>query len=360
MATLTEISISTRRFIRYGVYALILILIARFTFNITVLIYKRLNPPPPPPPTVGFGKLSTLSFPVKPLPEGLRYSLETPEGTLPEFPLSLPVYVVMPHTPKIQALEEAQDLSWKLGFAKTGKLKLENVKNVWDFPSTIGPSTLTINIVTGMFSVSYNLQSDPDAIQTFPPSSDEAKAKAIDFFGNVPESAKDIEDSITTTQFFRAEPKGESLALVPAFSQSDAQFTKVNLFRKNFGDEGQYPSVTSKMPEGNMWVLFGGNERKRLIAAEYRYFKIDETVSETYPLITAEVAWNNLKENKGYIASIDEGVKQIIVRKVYLAYYDPDSYTQYFQPVVVFEGDNNFVAYVPAITDEYYGIDETE
>jgi hypothetical protein len=38
-----------------------------------------------------------------------------------------------------------------------------------------------------------------------------------------------------------------------------------------------------------------------------------------------------------------------------MAYYDPDVLSQYFQPIVVFEGDGGFVAYVPAVTAEYYG-----
>ncbi|KKQ73667.1 MAG: hypothetical protein US95_C0050G0001, partial [Candidatus Woesebacteria bacterium GW2011_GWB1_38_5] len=43
----------------------------------------------------------------------------------------------------------------------------------------------------------------------------------------------------------------------------------------------------------------------------------------------------------------------IVIRKVYLAYYDPDQYTEYYQPVIVFEGDDDFTAYVSAIIDDY-------
>jgi len=40
---------------------------------------------------------------------------------------------------------------------------------------------------------------------------------------------------------------------------------------------------------------------------------------------------------------------------VYLAYYDAGVPTDYYQPIIVFEGDQDFLAYVPAIASEYYG-----
>jgi hypothetical protein len=38
---------------------------------------------------------------------------------------------------------------------------------------------------------------------------------------------------------------------------------------------------------------------------------------------------------------------------MFLGYYDPDIYQKYLQPVYVFLGNNGFVAYVPAIKEEY-------
>jgi len=41
---------------------------------------------------------------------------------------------------------------------------------------------------------------------------------------------------------------------------------------------------------------------------------------------------------------------QVTIRNIYLAYFEPVTLTNYLQPIFVFEGDNNFVAYVPAIS----------
>jgi len=95
----------------------------------------------------------------------------------------------------------------------------------------------------------------------------------------------------------------------------------------------------------------GGDQ---VVAAEYHHFALDENKNGIYPIKTSEEAWEELKSGKGYIADLGDNSKgTITIRKVYLAYYDPGQYTEYFQPVVVFEGDNNFVAYIPAVINEY-------
>jgi len=38
---------------------------------------------------------------------------------------------------------------------------------------------------------------------------------------------------------------------------------------------------------------------------------------------------------------------------VRLAYFEPITLVQFLQPVYVFEGDGEFVAYVPAVTEKY-------
>ena len=44
---------------------------------------------------------------------------------------------------------------------------------------------------------------------------------------------------------------------------------------------------------------------------------------------------------------------RIVIRNISLAYYDSDEPQEYLQPIFIFEGDNDFVAYLPAITGEY-------
>ena len=95
---------------------------------------------------------------------------------------------------------------------------------------------------------------------------------------------------------------------------------------------------------------------KKVIGAEYRYFPIDESKSATYPIKTAQQAWEELNAQKAFIASLGENQdQQITIRNIYLAYYDAGVQTDFYQPIIVFEGDRNFKAYLPAVTADYYG-----
>jgi len=46
--------------------------------------------------------------------------------------------------------------------------------------------------------------------------------------------------------------------------------------------------------------------------------------------------------------------KDIILKKMFMGYYDPGIYQQYMQPIYVFLGDDDFVVYVSAIEDSWY------
>ena len=104
-------------------------------------------------------------------------------------------------------------------------------------------------------------------------------------------------------------------------------------------------------------MVSGIREKGRdIIAGEYHYFPVDETKLATYPIKTGDEAWQEFISGSYYPASFgttNDG-DSIKIRKIYLAYYDPGVYMEFFQPVYVFEGDQNLVGYVPAVTLEHY------
>lgn len=351
MATLTEVSIISRKVIRYSIYAIILIIIARFSINTGKDIYKKLFPPKEEPPTVAFGKLPSISFPERSKFD-MNYALELPEGSLPTLPNQLKVYVMPEPESDIKTLDDAKTKAKNLGFNPEGKQLFETIPNVYIFPKRNEPSSLTMNIITGTFSVSYNINENSSVLNSVPPSSETSIERVYAFLRGGGIIAEDLSNGNATTKYL----KTEAGKFIPAVSLSDAQLTKVNLFRKNYGANENIIPVTPEMPEANVWFILAGGKGNQIIAGEYHYFAIDGTKSATYPLKTSEIAWEELKSGKAFIANAGGNLNSnVIIRKVYLAYYDAGQYIQYYQPVVVFEGDNDFYAYVPAITDEYYG-----
>ncbi|OGM24240.1 hypothetical protein A2715_00170 [Candidatus Woesebacteria bacterium RIFCSPHIGHO2_01_FULL_39_32] len=356
MASLTSVSVSARKVIRYGVYAVILILILRFAFNVSLNLYRRFFPPRQPEPTLAFGKLPKLALPDRPTPQNIAYTLELPEGNLPTLIEQAVVYTMPPFQSDIEVVDNAKKTAQSLGFRPDGKVIVESIPNVYIFEKSGGLSNLTMNVITGVFSISYNINQNPSVVRDTA-STPEA---AIEFVRSFLEGAKllqsDLSDGPATHGFL----KYEAGKFVPAISQSEANAIKVNLFRKGYGAKNQdIPSVTPDMPESNVWFIVAGRSRQ-IIAAEYHYFPIDKDKIATYPLKTSEAAFEELKQGKAFITnlpSITGG--SVIIRKVYLSYYDAGQYAEYYQPVIVFEGDNNFYGFVPAVIDEHYGKEQT-
>lgn len=347
MVTLTYASITARKSIRYGIYFIIFLIVGRILLNGMIAVYKKVFPPAPIPPTVAFGKLPKL-----PLPEknklNLSFTLETANGEIPSFPLKENVYFMPNKSANLLSLEYTKDTAKKLGFV-TDPQQISD--SVYKFNHKASPAILETNIITGTFSISFDLNIDSSPITTRPNSPEIATATAKSFLGGAGLLADDLTGEVKH-QFLKTQAGG----FIPAISLSDANIVRIDLFRKNYNE---HPTVTSSFTEANVWFMVSGVREKGrdIIAGEYHYFPVDETKLATYPIKTGNQAWQELLGNNYYLASsgtVNDG-ENIKIRKIYLAFYDSGIYTEFFQPVFVFEGDKNFVAYTPAVTLEYYG-----
>lgn len=350
MASLTSASVTARKIVKYSLGIITFIVLARLTFLSGVNLYEKFFPDPPPKPTVRFGILPPLLFEQKESEGELNFILETVDGTLPAFVEQADVYLMPQPLSGIQAVERARATAGSLGFEKEGR---ELVETVYLFSKNQSPSTLTMNIVTNVFSISYDLNATPQIFDQIPPTPESASSQVKALLRNA-ELLKDLETGAVTHQFLRVE-SGE---LVEAISLSEANIIKINLFRQEYGQgEVKLPSVTQDSKESNVWfMLTGSNKNSQIIAGEYHLFPIDTEKTSTYPIKTSQQAWEDLNNGNALIVNRgDNEDGRITIRNIYLAYYDPGQYTEFYQPVAVFEGDNGFVAYVPAVTNEFYG-----
>ena len=314
-------------------------------------LYNKINPPPPPPPTVKFGKLPTLPFPtptegeVKP---NLTFSLETAEGGLPALPPQTNVYFMPTISSNLLSLQIATDKAVSLGFSPNWQQVSDTL---YKFPHVSERSELLMNIVSGAFSISFDLKSDSSPLTRRPPAPEIAASQIRSYLSSADLLPEDL-TAETTHEFLKQE--GESL--VPALSLSEASLIKINFFRKPYNE---LPSLTPKPNEANVWFIVSGltEKQKQIIASEFHYFPIDETEFSTYPLRTAEDSWNTLTSGGAYIASygLNQEGEQVKIRRIYLAYFDSGEPTEFYQPIIVLEGDKGFVAYIPAVTLDYYG-----
>jgi len=134
-------------------------------------------------------------------------------------------------------------------------------------------------------------------------------------------------------------------SLVPATSVSNTQLIGVVFYQK---DVDGLPIYYENPNSSNINILVGSNHK--ILEANY----IHQTVTgdfSTYPLKTVQQAFADLKQGKGYIASYYGPSTNIVINNVFLAYYIGSQTQKYLMPIVVFVGNNDFYAYVPAVTD---------
>lgn len=348
MTSLTKISITTRKIIRYGIYFIIFIIVGRLVLNIGIGIFRYFFPKPPPPPTVTYGKLPKLSFPEKDK-INLTYSLETPEGGLPKLTTQAKIYFMPKVSADLLSLDSAKEKAGNLGFNPDNPQQIS--QTTYSFPHKTVPSTFQINIVNGTFSISYNMSADPSPLDRRPPAPEIGASYVRSFLSSANLLPPDLTGQ-TTSQFLKA----EGGQLVPALSLSDSQAVKISFFRKDYD---KLPSLTPDPSLGNVWFLVSGqmDKGKQVFAGESHYFPVDESQSSTYPIKKPETAWQELNSGSAFIASAgaNKDGDSVKIRRIYLAYYDAGTPSQFFQPIFVFEGDKSFVAYVAAVTPDYYG-----
>jgi hypothetical protein len=349
MTSLTRIAIASRRVIRYLVFLIIFLIVGKFLLDAGVAIYKKAFPAPPPPPTVKYGKLTPIPFPENGSTAKLTYTLETPEGGLPVgIPSQVKVYFMPKANSNLLSLDTAKTTAQALGFG-TNPQQISDT--IYMFTSPDASVALQINIITGTFSISYNLAQDKSPLTNKPPIAEIAASE----FRSILSGANILPADLTgpTNGTYLKLSNGQ---LITALSLSESDVAKVNLFRKNYDN---LPSVTGTPDQANVWAMISGsgNRAQQIVAAEYHYYPVDESQYSTYPIITPAEALSDLQANQAYIAALglNKDGDSLKIRRMYLAYFDPNAVTQFFQPIYVFEGDNGFIAYLPAVTPAYYG-----
>lgn len=103
----------------------------------------------------------------------------------------------------------------------------------------------------------------------------------------------------------------------------------------------------------NFWVA-SGEQSLEVVEANFSHktpiFSNEDTA--TYYIKTSREAFDELKNSKAYIASYAGSKTNVVINNIYLAYYLDETTQEYLMPIIVFEGDNGFSAYISAIKTE--------
>lgn len=347
--TLTNVTHAGRLIVKYGAIGLVVLMVGRVTFNTALAFWKALNPEPPPPPTVGFGILPSLEFPVQLSTDTpVSYSLETATGTLPDFGDRAKVFFMPKSAASLLADQATKNLVSKFGFTTEPEMLSDEL---YRFSKTAGLiSTLDINIRTQNLELSTNYLSLPElVINPETPSPFDAVSDVKAFLKSADLLPQDIATASGEVVFLKS-LGGE---LQPAVSQSDADFIQVDINRIPIDDT--YRFYTPSGYEGIAQAVISGKIKQDsgIVALSIKHNPVDYDQMETYPLRSAQSAWQLLQAGEGYIAQAGTA-PQAVVRSVSLGYYDSFEEQNYLQPIYVFENlETGFLGYISAVDPSY-------
>ncbi|MEK7573084.1 MAG: hypothetical protein AAB531_01535 [Patescibacteria group bacterium] len=311
-------------------------------FRIGTLIKNIIAPTPPAPPSVAYGELPEMELPLNLDTKNYSYTIDTVTGELPKFSDRAKVFKITPRSTDLLALRKTGEKVSQAGFT-SGPVRVRGNVYQWSDPRSPVGSKIKVDIFTSEFSISSEFFNDTTILSSLNlPSPDEARDLAQGLLSSMEALSEDIKN--TQTYFFSI--KGSELVSTTSFS--DAHIIEVDFFQK---DLDNLPIYYPQPYNSTMKVFIGGGENQpQIIQAQFFHQDIS-TESATYPIKTAEETYSELKDGKAYIASPGKG--EVSLQNISLAYYMSDKAQEYLMPIVVFQGDNGFIAYLSAVKAEW-------
>lgn len=347
MSSLSQVTHTTRKLLEYGALGLGAIVVIMLLVNVVTIIKNVIAPTPPTPPTVRFGKVPAIDFPNSGVTTTtIAYSLNTLTGSLPVFPDRMNVYKFESPTSNLLALDKATSMATAVGFLDA-PTPLSDTMYQWTKTDPL-PSTLAINTQ----SYDYNLTSSyatADAVMnaTFLPDTQTAQKAAQDFLASLSPLSSSIDTSKTKTSLFTL----SNGTLTPASSLAKAQIIRVDFF---FHDIDQVPVYLPNPSSSFIYALIASGETSEPQVVEAEYLNKDlSSQKATYPIISSQQAYEDLKSGKAFIAANPSNQASVSITNVSLGYFMSSTPQDFLEPIVVFSGNNGFVAYVPAVKSEW-------
>ena len=349
MAHLAQVASEVRIGLKLLAASFVVVAILFIFFKGGEIVKNLFFPTPPPPPEQKFGNLPEVSFPAQ-APQNFEYRINTLTGRLPSFPeackpyenrlyCQLKVYKVKKKEPSLVALKSTRDKLRTIGYTEN-ESKVSEQEYQW---TNSDGKTIHMNILTGNFKIFSNFLSESSESLTL-----EAvrKKEAFELVSRLLENldleTEDLDQETSTLTYLKL----ENGTLIKAQSRNVANFARLDLFQKNLDNHKiYYPGLTESLM---YFIIKDGNSLSSLVEASFSHFTADSSNSSTYPIKTAEAAFEDLKQGNALVFANDKNVKLIDITDVSLGYYIGGENQEYFLPIVVFKG-KGFTAYVQAV-----------
>lgn len=286
------------------------------------------------------GKTATAS-------SDFKFILDTIEGKPKTATLSAKVFFLPPKTALFGYLSKIYLIAKSLDFnTEIVRHKIKDKKAVFEDEE----KKFTVDIANFNFEYQYKYENNAQLFENVVlPENEDIKEKVRAFLritGRNPEElARGRENLIYLIYDISSNQFKQTL------KKQEANAVKIDFFRP---DIDNFPIVSPNyFTSQNFVILTSKDGQDKILKAQIKYFEKEDQQVGIYPLKSAEEVWQDLKNNRNFIISADDNQPSIIIKKMFLGYFDPDIDQDYLQPVYVFLGDEGFVAYVSAVKNEY-------
>lgn len=340
--SLTHTAYMSRNIIKYGGVMVLLVVFLWMSITTGYKIYRATHPEYVAP-TQKYGILPAIIFPEKEK-TNKNFSFEFANDTIPKFNDQAKVYFIYRSSSSIMALENDKRTAEKFEFVEE---PTEIKTGIYEFKNSALNKTLTMNVLNGSFKITYPYMDDQLLLN---PKNMPSKNEAIDIASSYLEGGDKLTEDLENGEKKVTYWKIQNGSLIAANSQSEANLARVDFYRSKLDD---LEVVSENEGQASVSVLVSGSEvaDKEVLEVDYKDLNVDKESYSTYPLKTAQEAVEDLKAGN-YWPVTDIAASQVTIRDVYLAYFEPVILTNYLQPIFVFKGDNNFTAYVSAISSK--------
>lgn len=345
--TLTQAAQFTKKFI----FLSSAILVVSVTIFLGVTFWRISNPPAQVVieelPNADFGNLPLPKFPdSKASSANFSYSIDTVDGNLPTFDKLLKVFIMPPTYASLLSGEKSQKLAEKLNLVPIPKILSDS-----DYSYTNTDSTMLINLDNGNFF--YDKIATPSGLISGIESPDEQITQFKDTLNQLGQLKNEIKTGTGKVIFLK---NNEGI-----FEQVDtiqeANALQISVWPDDVDGKRIY-TPSSNVSLINAIVTGSADDINNYVSLRYTFWPVDTETFATYPSKTAYEALDDLKSGKGVVLQ-EPANPRVSILNVYLGYYEGDEYSQYLQPIYVFEGPG-FLAYVPAINNQYYEVISTD
>lgn len=349
--SLTEASYYFRKFAPFAILGLIVVFILYYSIQLIILLVQLNQPKNQDIASIVnpvFGAIPRPEIPNATTSAGLTYVLDTIDGITVTATAAANVYF-LPEPPARFGFRENVFLMARNLEIDTELTKYDLQGNQAVFSDS--QNKLVVDILNYNFDYEYlHLANEDERLSNaYIPDEKIINEKAVEILSKIGRYPGELARGKRNIVYLAFNPQTDELTVVD--SPENANLVEVDFYRE---DIGGFPVATSRyFNSPNYLVLLFDSQGTKVVRGRVSFYERSTEQVGVYPIKTGDEAWEDFTKGNGYIVSGSEGLSQINIKKMFMGYYDPDQKQDYMQPVYVFLGENNFVGYVPAITNEF-------